>query len=466
MERNIRRPHNWEAFSVIVFLLVSIIVGFVVFKINISILLLISSAYTMLIGKRCGYTWKEMEGAVIEKISSTISALFILLGIGFLISTWMFSGTIPYIVYYLIGIINPSFVPLCAFIICSVVSVIIGTSYGTAGTVGVIMIGIAQAMGIPLAITAGAVVSGSYLGQVISPVADMPNLTAPMGDVELYENIKHALYVVVPSLVICCIAYLIIGSSTGMSADLSNVMEVKQGIAEIFAIHPAALLPLVFLFFSSFKKLPVAPSLFVSGTIAIIVGVITNGFTWIAGLNCAYEGFSLSMTNANPDNVSVIITSLVTRGGINSMGSTLVLVFCAFAFAGVSTKIKVLDVIAEQTLGNVHSVAGLTISTVITTVIAAMATANAYLTAIVPIELLKEKYVEAGLHPVNLVRTNQVSGAILIPLIPWAAAGAYMSGVMNMPTVSYLPYAFFCWGTAIVAIILSLFKIGIRPLKK
>lgn len=459
-----RLPNKIEAFSVLILVIAGVSLGSK-FGVSIGSVLIVSAVYAIIIGLRCGYSYKELEDAIAEKITDILPVFFILLSIGVLIGTWMFAGTIPTAIYYLVKLVDPRMVIVFAFVVCAIVATIIGTSWGTAGTIGVVMIGLAQVLDVPMPVVAGAVIAGSHYGQLISPMSDMVAISSSMAKVDPAEMIKRTLIVVIPSTIVSLILYTFIGFTSGGGAGSSAMVdELLKTLSTTFNINPVVLLPLVFIMFTSAKKYPSAPSMMLSGFLAIILGVIFNGFSLGDGLTAAFDGFSASMTHIDPSTLMPQVASLINRGGMLTMSYVIILLFCAMMFAGVVSKIGCLDVIVSSLAKNVNSIGGLTIAVIIAAFITAITTLQAYLAIIVPSELFEKKYIENGYHPVNMVVAAQTIGAIIMVCFPWGDTGLYMAGVTGVPTLSYIPYAFFCWGTAIIAIVFAFLKIGVKKL--
>jgi len=459
-----RLPSKIEAFAVLIFVIAGVSLGSK-FGVSIGTVLLVCAVLSIIVGLRCGYTYKELEEAISEKINDIMPVFFILLAIGMLIGTWMFAGTIPTAIYYLVKLVDPRMVIVFAFAVCAIVATIIGTSWGTAGTIGVVMIGLAQVLDVPMPVVAGAVIAGSHYGQLISPMSDMVAISSTMAKVDPSEMIKRTLIVVIPSTIVSLILYTFIGFTAGGAGGSSEMVdELLLTISSTFNVNPIVLLPLAFIMFTSAKKYPSAPSMMLSGFLAIILGVVFNGFSLGDGLTAAFDGFSASMTHIDPATLMPQVASLINRGGMLTMSYVIVLLFCAMMFAGVVSKIGCLEVIVSTLAKNVNSIGGLTVATIIAAFVTAVTTLQAYLAIIVPSELFEKKYIENGYHPVNMVVAAQTIGAIIMVCFPWGDTGLYMAGVTGVPTLSYIPYAFFCWGTAIIAIVFSFLKIGVKKL--
>lgn len=461
---NVRAPSKIEAFSTFIFLLVAIFYGIVIHGISIGIIMVVSTVVALIVGYRCGYRWSDIEKGIESGIGEVIPVLTIVLGIGFTIATWMFSGTIPVAIYYLLSFINPDYIVAFAFFACSVTAIAIGTSWGTAGTIGVVMIGMGQIAGVHMPLLAGAVVAGSMFGQIFSPMSDMCNLASSINNISTYNALKGTSYVAGPVAALSVVAYLVLGSVYSVEhagAELHS--SFAEQVQVLFNVSPIALLPLVVLMACAIKRLPVVPSMFGAGFLAIILGSILNGFSLVDGLKASWGGFSVDMIPASEGlDVTKQIRSLVGRGGIDSMGWMFTLMFCAMMFIGIFSKIGCLEVIVETLFGTIKKKSSLVFAAVSATLVTAIATTESYIAVIVPTELFKKKFKEAGLPKVSLSTATLSASAIFIPLIPWGSTGIYMSGVTGVSIVELAPFAFFCWVPAVVAILLGFLGIGAK----
>lgn len=413
---------------------------------------------------RLGYTWEELQKGIIEKIASALPATLILWSVGLLIGAWMFSGTVPMIIYYGVDIINPRFLYISAFLITAVLSTVTGTSWGSAGTIGVAIMGIAQGLGMSLPITAGAVVAGSYFGDKLSPFSDTTNLAPLAAGSELYEHIKHMLYTTVPASIVALVVYLVVGLYTKSSTVTTESVNIIQDqLSGIYHWNILLLVPVVIMLVGSVLKFPTLPTMVINSIISVIIGVFVQGFTLKNGFISMVNGFNVTMTNFDGE-ILKDITTLINRGGAISMTTTTVLVFCSMGFAGIMSSSGMLDVVLEAILKRVKTTFGVIISTIASCFTVAFVTGNSYLSILIPGELFSKIYLERNLHPKNLSRTLEDSGTVLVPLIPWSAAGAYMSATLGVETMAYLPWAILNYMGIVFAIILGLTGIGITKI--
>ncbi len=428
-----------------------------------------------------GYNWKDMQEAIVGKISRAMPATLVLWSVGFLIGSWMFSGTIPMLVYYGINIIDPRYLFVSAFLITAIVSTVTGTSWGSAGTVGVAIMGIAFAIGANPAIAAGAIVSGAFFGDKLSPLSDTTNLAPISAGSELYEHIRHMLYTTIPAAVVALVLYYFLGRGATGSADAKEVIELQLIIKDNFNLNIILLIPVLLVLAGSIFKLPAIPVMLGTSLISVLIGIYVQGFELADGFTSLVGGFNLDFAGIDIDEVKSGLASkgfdtetvdyivwqaerLINRGGVSSVTGTTVLIWCAMGFAGIMTVTGMLDVILHSMLKFVKGVTGLIGCTIGTCALVAFVTGSSYLSIIIPGDLYRNIFIKKKLHPKNLSRTLEDSGTVLVPLIPWSAAGAYMAVTLGVEVLDYLPYAFLNYFGIIFAVILAVTGIGIAKL--
>lgn len=466
-----RQPSLLEAIFPIIAMLVLISVGFAGFGIRIEPLLILASLFAAVIALRVGVTWDEMLSGIREKIDAAMPALLILIAIGILIGMWTISGTIPAMIYYGLELINPKFIILIAFIVTAIVSIVTGSSWGSAGTVGVALMGIATGMDVSLAITAGAVVSGAYFGDKLSPLSDTTNLAPLVVGAELHEHIKHMLYTTVPAALLSMVVYAIVGFNltSDKVAENEQTGAMLTGLNEMFDWSFWLLLPPAIILYGTFRKKPTLPVIILSSLVAGLIAVFAQGFSAVNVFAASVNGFNVSMVNKagfNSNEVLPEVARLVNQGGMQSMTGVVLIALSAFTFAGIITKAGCLEVIVNVLLKLVKRTGDLILTTVFSCIITALVTANTYLPLIIPGELYKKTYKKRNLHAKNLSRTLEDSGTVIIPLVPWSTSGVYMAGTLGVSTLSYMPWAILCYTGFIFAIILGYTGIGIAKIKE
>jgi len=462
-----KEPSFLLALTPILVMIVGLALGVGYMKLKVEPIILIAALVAGGIAWRLGYSWSELQEGVIEKISSSLPALMILWAVGLLIGSWVFSGTIPMIIYYGVDLISPQYLVLTAFVIAAIISTVTGTSWGSAGTVGVAIMGIAQGLDVNLAATAGAVVAGAYFGDKLSPLSDTTNLAPIAAGSELYEHIRHMFYTTIPATIVAIAAYLFFGSEAASSgANVSESVLALQGqLDKIFHWNIILLLPVLFVLAGSVLKWPTIPVMIIASLFSVILGVIIQGFSLKNGFISVMTGFNVTMSGINME-FSKDITKLLNRGGVSSVNSTTILVICAMGFAGIISKTGMLTKVLHTIMARVESTAGVIISTIGSCLTVAFVTGSSYLSILIPGEMFKDFYKEKNLAAKNLSRTLEDSGTVIVPLIPWSAAGAYMTATLGVPTVDYLPWAILNYMGVVFAIILALTGVGIAKINK
>ena len=467
MEQTKKEPSFLLAVTPILVMIVGLAVGVGYMKLKVEPIILVAALVAGCIAWRLGYSWKELQEGVIEKISSSLPALMILWAVGLLIGSWVFSGTIPMIIYYGVDLISPEYLVFTAFIIAAIISTTTGTSWGSAGTVGVAIMGIAQGLDVNLAATAGAVVAGAYFGDKLSPLSDTTNLAPIAAGSELYEHIRHMFYTTIPATIVALAAYLFFGSAAASGgANVSeSVLLLQSQLDKIFHWNILLLFPVFLVLAGSVLKWPTIPVMIIASLFSVALGVIIQGFSLKNGFISVMTGFNVTMSGVDME-FSKDITKLLNRGGVSSVNSTTILVICAMGFAGIISKTGMLTKVLHTIMAKVKSAAGVIISTIGSCLTVAFVTGSSYLSILIPGEMFKDFYKEKNLAAKNLSRTLEDSGTVIVPLIPWSAAGAYMTATLGVPTVEYLPWAILNYMGVVFAIILALTGIGIAKINK
>jgi len=423
--------------------------------------LLVAAAVAGLIAARHGHGWSAIQRATGEKLAEVLPAILILLAIGMLISTWVLAGTIPYLVYWGVHFISPRWLVLTAFLATALMSLATGTSWGSAGTIGVALMGTAAALGAPLAATAGAVVSGAYFGDKMSPLSDSTNICAIGAGADLYEHIRHMMYTAVPSFLLALALYAFAsrllpasgaaGAATGAGALLSD-------LERAFVLSPLVLVPPAIVVISIVRRVPPALAISVSSLVAMALGIWLQGFGPAEAIRAAVAGFQLDMlasAGTDPGSVGSDFARLVERGGLYGMADTLIVVISAFLLAGAMSASGSLDLLIHRMLGAVRSVFGLIAATMAAGATTIALTSHGGVTALVIGGLFQGAYEERWLAPVNLSRSLEDSVTITEPLMPWTVSAVFMAGTLGVSTLEYAPWALFCYGGPIFSILIA-----------
>ncbi len=421
------------------------------------VVMLISAAVAGLIALRHGHDWESIQRSTGQKIAAVLPALLILLSIGMLIGTWMFSGTIPMLVVYGIRLVNPEYMILTAFLVTAAMS-LTGSSWAAAGTIGVALMGVAAAMDAPLAATAGAVVSGAYFGDKLSPLSDSTNICAIGANADLYDHIRNMLYTAGPSFVVALIVYFLASVFTGapeLAVD-SDSSAFLQEIDRIYELSGWTFLPVIVVLFGTLRRKPAALTMVAASLVAMFVGVTLHKFSVNAAVLAAISGFNLEMVDADVlQNPSDALRSLLNRGGVNSMSGTLVLIIAAFLLAGGMDVSGGLNKLLQAMLRRARTAFGLVIATMASGATMISLTSHGGVTALIVGSLFRDAYTDQGLAPENLSRSLEDSVTILEPLMPWTVSAIFMATTLGVPTIEYAPWAVFCMTGPIFSILLA-----------
>lgn len=436
-------------------------------------ILLMGAAVAMLVGFRNKVTYKKMVDEVAENVRSTSGAILILLMVGALAGTWMISGIIPTMIYYGLQILSPKIFLAACVVICAVISIATGSSWTTSATVGIALISIGDTLGISLGMTAGAVLSGAYFGDKMSPLSDTTNLAPAMAGADLFTHIRYMAITTVPTILITLVIFIIIGfniETTG-APDISDKL---TAIENAFNITPLIFIVPLLVIFLIIKKTPPLIALFagalLGGLAAIIVQpdiVAKVGGGESLTFNSAYKGIMNALTvNTSVTTSSEELNDLFNAKGMSGMLGTIWLIICAMVFGGVMDAIGALSRISATLLSLSNSVFGLFASTVASCLALNVTASDQYLAIVVPGKMFEQAYKDKGLAPENLSRTLEDSGTVTSVLIPWNTCGAYQAGVLGVGVGEYFIYAFFNWMSPIMTLVVAGLGIKIREVVK
>ena len=435
-------------------------------------ILILGAAVAAIVGFFNKVTYKQMMTEVANNIKSTTGALLILLMVGSLAGTWLISGIIPTMIYYGLQILNPTIFLAACVIICAIISIATGSSWTTSATVGIALIGIGDTLGISLGMTAGAVISGAYFGDKMSPLSDTTNLAPAMAGGELFSHIKYMTFTTVPTVIITLIIFIILGffQNTSGVPQIQNQLEAIDGA---FTISPWLFIVPIIVIFLIVKKTPPLIALLAGtllGAIAAIIAqpniVITLAGSEQLNFNSAYIGVMKAMTvDTAVETSSAELNELFTSGGMAGMLGTIWLIVCAMIFGGIMDAIGALSRISAALLNLFDSVFGLFASTVFSCLALNITASDQYLALVVPGRMYAKAYRDKGLAPENLSRTLEDSGTVTSVLIPWNTCGAYQSGVLGVPVIDYAFFAFFNWISPFMTLLFAAFHIKIKQLE-
>jgi Na+:H+ antiporter, NhaC family len=481
-ENNKRQPTLLDALIPVISLIIMLAASVALYSDDSSyganqIALLLAAAIAMLVGVKNGFSWSELEQGIVKGISLAMSAILILLMVGSLIGTWILSGTVPVMIYYGLQILDPSIFYAASCVICALVSLSIGSSWTTAGTIGVALIGIATGLDMSLAITAGAVISGAYFGDKMSPLSDTTNLAPAIAGTELFTHIRHMAWTTGPSFIIALVIFAVIGfmeSGNGSSEGLQNTLAV---IEANFSTSLLTLLPLALVFFMAFKKMPAFPSLFIGSLVGGVFAAFlqpevvlkmanSSEYYFVNAVDATWRALSSGFTVTTGDQVvdKLLSSGGDGRGGMSNMLNTVWLILCAMTFGAVLETVGLLQRLVSSALKMVNGTGSL-IATVIGTCIGTnIIAADQYIAIVLPGRMYRAEFKRRNLHPKNLSRVLEDSATITSPMIPWNTCGAFMAATLGVPTLVYLPFCFFNIANPIISIIYGITHFKIEKL--
>jgi NhaC family Na+:H+ antiporter len=407
--------------------------------------------------------YEEIESRIISSISLSLQANLILLVVGALIGLWIFSGVVPTMIYYGIKLINPGWFLPVTCLVCSIVSMATGSSWSTGGTVGIALIGVGQALNIPTGMVAGAVISGSYFGDKLSPLSDTTNLAPAMAGTDLFTHIRYMSISTIPSLILALLGFVVLGFFyQGEGADLTQINQVTELLQKNFNLTPALFILPAIVFLLVSQKMPALPALVIGcllGAVFVVIfqqdlllrmlGADFNLKTVYAKImEVSHAGFKLETGNK-------VIDSLLSRGGMSSMLNTVWLILMAMVFGGVMEAAGMLEEIARAVLKLVSGTASLVTATLASCITINLTASDQYLAIVVPGKMFRPSYEKFGLAPQNLSRALEDAGTLTSVLVPWNTCGAYFSAILGVSTLTYLPFCFFNLISPIMGVIVA-----------
>ncbi|MDD2594720.1 MAG: Na+/H+ antiporter NhaC family protein [Bacteroidales bacterium] len=426
------------------------------------IALILAAITTCIIGVyKLKIPWEVFEESIGENMKKTSSAIYILLMIGALTSTWMLSGVVPTMIYYGLKLINPSVFVVVSFLLCAIVSVLAGSSWTTVGTIGVAMLSAGQIIGIPVGWLAGSIISGAYLGDKISPLSDTTNLSASIAGVDLYKHVKYMMITTIPALVICLIVYTIVGFVIPVSStfEIGAQMEALKGSFNIslwLMLIPCATI------FMIIKKIPPFLTLFISAFLGAVVAFWAQPhiIEQITDTSSEFTAFCITILKMMSSEIDIetgntLINTLTSTKGMFGMVNTVWIIICVISLGGSLSACGMIQTITEKMLRFMKNTASIVASTVFTCIFCNIILADQYMAILLPGKMFSEAYRKKGYAPELLSRTLEDSATVSSVLIPWNTCAVAQAGVLGVATMTYFPFAIFCFVTPIIAIIIA-----------
>ena len=471
----IKSPTTFQALVPIIFLVILLSINVSIFgddslSGSIQIVLIFSSAVASIIAFNLGFSWLDIQKGIIKSINSSLPSILILFLVGSLAGSWLLSGVVPAFIYYGIQILNAKIFLFAACVICIVVSMATGSSWTTSATIGIALIGIGRALDISDGLVAGAILSGAYFGDKMSPLSDTTNLAPAMAGSDLISHIKYLSLTTVPSIIISLIIFIVLGFNISDSIGINNAEVISSAIKEKFYISPVLFIVPLTVIILIYNKIKAVPALFVGVILGSVFALIfqsglvvdvsnSETISWKAlfsGTMISLYG-SISINTSNP-----LVTDLLSSSGMFGMLDTIWLVICAMIFGGVMEKAGFLKQITSIILNKIKSSGSLISSTAGTCIFFNLTASDQYLSIVVPGKMYASIYKEKGLAAENLSRTLEDGGTVTSVLVPWNTCGAYHASVLNVATLTYLPFCFFNLISPIMTILFAYLKIKIK----
>lgn len=460
-----RAPHLWEAIVSFLGLVIVMAIGIAVFGVDPHIPMFLGVIIAALMALRLGYKWEAVEEMMITGISRAMQAILILAIVGMMVGTWLVSGTIPTMIYYGLKLLSPSIFLIATVLVCSVTSLATGSSWGTMGTMGLALVGIAQGLGMPMGPTCGAIMAGAYFGDKLSPLSDTTNLAPAMAGTDVFTHVKYMIKATLVSYFIALVFFGIYGMKHASSGDVdtSQVQILMEGLQDTFNINPILLLPPVVVILSIAFKVPAIPGI----TLGLIAGAILapifqgdlaifnedlellhNGVTFGDWLSIARNGF---ICNTEVE----ALNDLLTNGGLMNMASSILMTIIAMMFGGIMEGTGQLEVIINKITKVIKSGPALIGATELTCIASNIAMPEQYISILVPGRMYADAYRAAGLHPKCLSNALESAGTVTSCLVPWNTCGMYIYATLGVGVATYAPWAVFNWSMPIVTLLLA-----------
>lgn len=450
----------WKA--VIPLIVMIVVMGITIIKLEQGphIPLIVGTTVAALVALSSGYKWKDIEESMYKGIRLALPAVVIIMLVGITIGAWIGGGIVATMIYYGLKIITPSLFLVSITIICAVVALAIGSSWSTMGTIGVAGMGIGLSMGIPAPMIAGAIISGSYFGDKMSPLSDTTNLASGLTNTDLFVHIRHMLFTTIPGLVIALIVYAILGKNFGKSGvDTADIQQTIYVLQDSFVISPYLLIIPVLVIVLVAKKVPAIPALLIGIILGFLSQVYIQGGNFSGAIEALQSGFTIKTGNT-------MVDELFNRGGLDSMMYTVSMTIVAMTFGGILEHTGMLKAIVNQILKVAKSSKSLVASTVVSCFATNATCSEQYISIVIPSRMYANAYKEKGLHSKNLSRALEDGGTLTSVFVPWNTCGVFILGTLGVPTLQYAPYAVLNFVIPIISIVYALTGFTITKLSK
>lgn len=445
-ERTPRQPKVWEALLALIFV-IAVVVAAIRTKVGIQMGLAMGGCTAIVFALLMGNKWSDIQDTVKRVVGDSATTLLILLSVGMMVGIWIIGGTVPTLLYYGLKICSPNIIVPLAFVLCAITSLFTGTSFGSIATMGLALFGVGTSMGISAPLMAGAVCSGAFFGDKMSPLSDTTNVAADMSGTPLYDHIGSMMYTTVPATVICLILYTVLGiRNASANADLSNIELILDTLGANFNISVIALVPAVLVLLTSALKVPAVPAMLGCTAVSGVFACLLQKISLSAMLGAAMNGFS-------SDTGVAMVDKILSRGGMTSMYSTVAIIILSATMGAVLEKSGVIDSLVNNVLLKaVHKPCGLILSTMVYCYSLLLISGHQVMPIILGGRTFRPAYDRMGIQSKVLSRTLEDTCTIGAPMVPWGTSCAYMFSVLGIG-IAYIPYAFLCYIVPLFAIL-------------
>lgn len=445
-ERTPRQPKVWEALLALI-CVIAVVVAAIRTKVGIQMGLAMGGCTAIVFALLMGNKWSDIQNTVKRVVGDSATTLLILLSVGMMVGIWIIGGTVPTLLYYGLKICSPNIIVPLTFVLCAITSLFTGTSFGSIATMGLALFGVGTSMGISAPLMAGAVCSGAFFGDKMSPLSDTTNVAADMSGTPLYDHIGSMMYTTVPATVICLVLYTVLGiRNASANADLSNIELILDTLGANFNISVIALVPAVLVLLTSALKAPAVPAMLGCTAVSGVFACLLQKISLSAMLGAAMNGFS-------SDTGVAMVDKILSRGGMTSMYSTVAIIILSATMGAVLEKSGVIDSLVNNVLLKaVHKPCGLILSTMVYCYSLLLISGHQVMPIILGGRTFRPAYDRMGIHSKVLSRTLEDTCTIGAPMVPWGTSCAYMFSVLGIG-IAYIPYAFLCYIVPLFAIL-------------
>ena len=458
MKSQAREATSGEAVTVILIILAIFVIGFGVLHADGMLIMIASAVVGGCFAKLLGHTWTEMATEISSRVGNAFPALLVLLATGLMVGSWMAAGIIPMMIYYGLQLISPEYLLPASFLVCIIVSLVTGTSWGTAATIGVAIIGIGMGLGVPLPMVAGAVISGAYFGDKMSPLSDTTIMAALMAKTDLYAHIRQMTVTTVPAMLIALVLFFILGSGVSGHADIMQspiYVSMTSNLSENFTFSVLLLLPMLVVILGAAFKMPTVPVLVVSSAFAIVMAMVYQDLSFGHALTSARSGFNSGTMKPGAEFAAETLR-LINRGGLSSMFESVIYALVAFCFGGMLSVTRCLEIALRKIIAPLTTVATVVNAAGLSAAAIVGLSSNCNVTFFLVADMFGKKFRELRLKEQNLSRVMEDFATLLECLMPWTVSGIYMASTLGVPNLQFAPYAFFNVGCACLSILYAL----------